>query len=260
VLSQKYLTLIEDGNKANLIRSPGAGECGVALVGASEPDTYRSLVVADLLQGGEDEVVVGVPNPAPGKVVIFKRTDMEFPCIKPIASPTPEARRFGASLAFAGKNAQGKSVLLVGAPPGSVFAYGIDADGTVEMLRDIKPPDVGSGSASGDFGFRVAALDLDGKPGVEIAISAPDLSVNGKSNAGKVYIFRNDFSFVAGVADKSPDEDSSFGFTLNQVEFISPCGGSTHKLLVVGAVGEVFTYFRLPEITTADPRCFGSAM
>ena len=128
--------------------------------------------------------------------------------------------------------------------------------GSPPAAQDLRHPSLMDSSATGDFGFRVGAMDADGMPGLELLVSAPDLPVDGKTGAGQVFVFKRDRMLLNVVNDNSPGTDASFGFTLNGLRFAPPAGcGAERPVLLVGASKEVFTFFRLPD-GPADPRCF----
>jgi hypothetical protein len=102
-------------------------------------------------------------------------------------------------------------------------------------------------------------MDLDGLPGPEVVVSAPDLPVNGTLGAGQLFIYNP--AEPAGTStgtinDNSPDANAQFGFSINAIQFAPAAGcGSARPVLLVGADREVFAFFRLSG-GPADPRCF----
>lgn len=260
-LSNNELLLFLDAQH----RQPAAPSfgCEIALE-TSVPESYhfRALAVGDIdpTKPG-DEIVVGVPRDSgPGHVAVFSRgtTDGSLECEK-IAAPAAAANvRFGASLVIADVDGDGKRDLVVGAPPDKVAVYAGTDFGLANVPTVFGAPDAGSG----EFGFRVAAFDLkdDGLP--EIVVSATDLTIDGMAGAGKVFVFQRSgatWTSSFSVADHNPTAQARYGFSLGQLLFKAGCPGKVdRKLLVVGAIEEVFTYFRLSRASD-DPRCFGGA-
>jgi hypothetical protein len=244
---------------AMLIPSKPTPACDVAL-DATTPEKYRfrALAVGDFLAGGGDEIAVGVPREGstPGRVVMLTRAADGLDC--PLAFPSPEGQpRFGTSLLKGDFNGDGKLDLLVGAPPTRAYLYlGPFTAGTTPSPLALRHPSLMDTGATGDFGFRVGALDVDGMPGLELLVSAPDLTVDGKNAAGQVFVFKRDGTLLGDVRDNSPAADASFGFSLNGLRFAPPAGcGSDRSVLLVGSSREVFAFYRLPG-GPADPRCF----
>ena len=111
-----------------------------------------------------------------------------------------------------------------------------------------------------DFGFAVAALNVDGLDGDEVLVSDPRATVGGKTGAGHVLIYKFDQATnamvqVGEIADHSPDTDENFGYTVNVLNF---CGddaavaagaacprAALSRILLVGAANQVFVYFRV---------------
>ena len=97
-----------------------------------------------------------------------------------------------------------------------------------------------------NFGYALAAGDLDGDDVPELIVGAPRSDVDGTTDAGAVYIYRyaaGAFSLVSTdpLAVASPSSSEQFGKSLA----VAPWGKTGQNVLVVGAEGKVFTYFRL---------------
>jgi hypothetical protein len=258
VASLNDVVMLEDGNQAKAVLNSPA--CDVALdVAAPEKYRFRALAVGQFLSGGNDTVAVGVPEEGstPGRVVILSAGAGALDCPLTFESPDKQAR-FGNALMAGDFNGDGKTDLLVGAPPTRAYLYpGPFMPGVMPVPGVVfKHPTLMDTGATGDFGFRVGAVDVEGLPGVEILVSAPDLNVDGKSGAGQVFVFKREGTLLGDVRDNSPAADASFGFTLNGLRFAPPAGcGSERSVLLVGSSKEVFAFYRLPD-GPADPRCF----
>lgn len=264
---EDHVALSED--QVVLIEDPGSGKaalfsdatCSVEIVGLPASYSFRALVVGDLLAAEGDEIAVGVPqNVTPGKVVVFTKTGANLACpvtINPPATAGDGRARFGASLATADLNGDEHKDLIVGAPPNRVFVYHGPIGAAAMPAKEIEGP-------GGDFGLRVSVMDVDGKLGPEIVVAAPDTRVSGKAGAGQVHVRGGDGSVlvpeIPPLADGSAEEGGGFGQTVTELPFAAPeCDGkpaALHRLVLVGAPGELFVYFRLPG-AERDPRCFG---
>ena len=124
-----------------------------------------------------------------------------------------------------------------------------DAPGEPVVIRLPAPAD------SASFGAALAFGDFDGDEVEELAVGDPDASPEGVAGAGQVTLYRYDgeeLKPAATLYDSEPEEGQQFGRSLTVAEFA--IGGADYRdLLVVGADGEVFTYFRLTE-DSDDPR------
>lgn len=108
---------------------------------------------------------------------------------------------------------------------------------------------------SAAFGTAIAFGDFDGDEVEELAIGDPEASPEGVAGAGQVTLYRYDGEELrpeATLYDSEPEEGQHFGRSLEVAEF--GLGGADYRdLLVVGAEGEVFTYFRVTS-SGDDPR------
>jgi hypothetical protein len=180
---------------------------------------------------------------------------------------------FGASLLVEDVDGDGKPELLVGSPPDRVFIYetplggkpsGAQAIAIVKDLpeRILTPPGLVAGVSPGEFGGQLAALDFDpGQPGLEIAIGAPDLTVDRVESAGAVHIMRHDKTSVTLLKNSGASTAAGFGLGLAPLRFVTAaCAGNPGvdaRVLVVGSIREAFVFFRTPITGGAiEPRCF----
>jgi len=128
--------------------------------------------------------------------------------------------------------------------------HDVSAGGATPGLIPLPAP-----ADSAAFGTAIAFGDFDGDEVEELAIGDPDASPEGVAGAGQVTLYRYDGEELrpeATLYDSEPEEGQHFGRSLDVAEF--GLGGAEYRdLLVVGASGEVFTYFR---VTAAgdDPR------
>ncbi len=268
VAAKEDVSVIFDGDDRKLL-STGA-DCNVAIGEAlvARTESFRALAVANLVEDPADEIAVGVPNEnAPGKVVILKLSmnGNALSCPTTIIG-VAGAPRFGASIAVGDLDGDDKPDLVVGAPPDRAYWYKgpfakdvPEPTGTLTLQMTGRP----EGSATGDFGIRVAVANVDGIPGNEIVVSAIDLAVDGVAAAGQVFIFAPDAPdgrLLTKVNDLSPETGSLYGIALAELRFAAPpcatgSGGQDRTLLVVGSATEVYTYFKLPGVSATDPRC-----
>jgi hypothetical protein len=112
--------------------------------------------------------------------------------------------------------------------------------------------EVSPGDAGSEFGDSLAVGDLDGDGVPELIVGAPRSDPSGVSNGGSVYVYR----FVPGTTPTfdptpvmtlhpaEPVEEERFGKSVT----VAPYGATgDKKVLMIGAEGEVFTYFRTSE-------------
>ncbi len=85
--------------------------------------------------------------------------------------------------------------------------------------------------------------DLDGDDIPEIVVGIPATDVDGKLNAGQVDVLAaTDLSILASFRTVSPEQELRYGTSVA----VTPFGtaAASQNILVVGAVGKVYTYFR----------------
>ena len=148
--------------------------------------TNRALIV-DTLGTSSMKIAVGTPvaTASGGHVAIFDfdATTGAFSCA---ALLTGTEAHFGRAMTLVDTDGTGgPDALLVGAPPTHAYLYTLplaSGQAPVAMATDT----MGGGS----FGAAVAAFDVDGKAGDEIFVGNPDATVDGKTTAGNVSIYK----------------------------------------------------------------------
>lgn len=259
VASQQDVVVLAGGVEQALV--PVQPDCKVAITDVSlEKYKFRALATGQLIEGGDEEIAVGVPHEVgmPGQVVILSKGAGVLDCPVVLESPS-HAPLFGVSVAAMDFTGDGKLDLLVGAPPSAFLYAGPFVPGTPSVpVLELHHPTITDAALAGGFGFRVLGLDVDGvtgaEAGPEMVVSAPELIVDGRTGVGRVFIFRRNGSLLTQAGDNSPEEEESFGYSLSAVQFAPTGCGMRRPVLVVGAIREVFTFFRLPG-GLADPRC-----
>jgi hypothetical protein len=260
IASQTDVSLALDGIDVQPTLFTNTPACAVNLDDTTqEKYRFRALGMGDLLEGGGDEIAIGVPREGtmPGKVVLLAPGPTGLDCPLTIAAPGMQPR-FGNALLVTDVNGDGKKDLLVGAPPTRAYLYlaPFVAGTPPAPSKEFKHPTLMDTQALGDFGFRVGAVDIDGMGGPEILVSAPDLPAGGELGAGLVFAYKQDASPPTEINDNSPSANAGFGFSIQGIRFSPPAGcGADRPVLLVGADREVFTFFRVPG-GPADPRCF----
>lgn len=211
---------------------------------------------ADPRGPGVQQLFVGAPRATGmGTLSILNVVNGTLACLASVAGPKPE---FGHALAAGDVDGDGvNDFLVVGAPGQQAFVY----QGWLDVPAPVVPPALAITPAAGvDFGFGVAALNVDGLPGDEVLVSDPRATVGGKTGAGHVLIYKfdpasNAMVQIGEIADHSPDTDENFGYTVNVLNFCrddaavaagAACpAASLSRILLVGAANEVFVYFRV---------------
>lgn len=250
VLSEATVAIFSPANITAPIAPP---------VALRDKNPNGSMVVADLLAGGLDEIAVGSPvKGGRGYVQIISfgmspKAITELYGSVRLDSPN-NGGGFGAALAAADFNGDGIADLAVGAPPDRVFIYfgpltggAPNAEITMENATN--------------FGARVTAVNLDAGT-AQLLVSDPGAKVDTSINAGQAYLYKLDRAGtsqrIATVDDGSPSDKGYFGVAAAAVPFKdTTCskGPIDTKVLVASSDSAVFAFFRFTNDLT-DPRCF----
>ena len=217
---------------AVLLRSALAGFITPAVTLQAETPqatSYFGFAVAsgDVDNDGFDDVIVGSPyrdvdgHTDCGEVIVrYGPTLADSVAIRP---PTMEDGAFFSwSLAAADFNNDGFADIAVGSP--DIFGTGQSGAGSVTVL-------FGPGFSSSvridnpqpeyraRFGFAVATGDVNGDGKPDLLVGAPDASVDGKTAAGKAFVFlAPNFSTHYVLQDPSPEQAAYFGRNLNAAD------------------------------------------
>jgi hypothetical protein len=229
-------------------------ECAQA--NTADYDTATELVVADLDPAPGLEVAVGM-GPLDGnqgvptsEIRLYSLTAL-IQTGSTITTPGACGGQFGAPLAVPSFDA-GYAMLGVKFDKDAAYSdlvYSAPSINTVYILLAGQPapiqltvPTTGS-----YFGYALAAGDLDGDDYPELVVGAPRSDVDGTTDAGAVFIYKYDltnrnFTLVDGtsISPSSPSASEQFGKSVA----VAPWGPAGGNILVVGAEGKVFTYFR----------------
>ena len=269
VASDNNIVVMVDGDAASWTSGVAAGSGCSAVVDPmleARDRLHRPVLAARLWSDPAgptvQQLVVGGPHPTgvAGSLSFYSVTpngaSFGLNCLTTVSAPKPEMRaRFGVSLAVGDFNGDGNADLLVGAPPQNAYVYfGPFPTGAV-------PAPVAIQDADGvDFGYSVAALNVDGQLGDEALVGDPSAIVDGKDRAGRVTAFAwkaatNAMEVYKTYADHSPEANANFGATVNALKFCtaspSPAAGTAcpaaqvSRVLLVGAANEMFVYYRV---------------
>jgi hypothetical protein len=230
----------------------------------SQTDFYafRPVVVADLLAGAFDEIVLGGQVDNQGQVLFVQYDGTAvLPCPTKVLT-LGSVGSFGTSLAVGDFDGDNHMDLAVGAPPNHVFVYFGPLDTATTYDVDI------AGTTVTQFGKQIATYHLPGQASAQLLVADPAASSPGA--VGKVMLFNitrgtaatpSTYQLVATLFDSNKDSDPGlFGLNLGGLEFNAGlCGPTGTKQLVPWAsLGpNILTFFAYSGAGgSVDPRCF----
>ena len=229
--------------------------------GLSEDDLLnRAVIVAPLLGSGM-QIAVGAPTTSGGGHVSIFNFDATAGAVTCAMALTGAEAHFGRSMTLVDVDGNGTADhLLVGAPQTRAYLYSLPLSAgaaPVAMASETMP--------LANFGFSVAAFDIDGKPGDEMLVSSPDATVGNTTTAGRVFVYTgatmtllpSTATFPNPLAEHAPGAGRGYGLAVAGMTFCPEGGGadagagSCTKLPLVGSRSKVFAYFTLGK---TDPR------
>ncbi len=200
----------------------------------------QSLGVGDVNGDGKADVAVGASgkdvggNKGQGQAYVFSGADGSL--LFTLDSPDLQAgAHFGASMAVADVNGDDKGDVAVGASWGDVSGH--RGEGRVyvfsgangSLLFALSTP---SSSEGGDFGWSVAAGDVNGDGKGDIAIGAYSEDVGANFLQGQTYVFSGaDGSLLYTLDTPDPQVGASFGRTVA----VGDIDGDGKGSVIVGA-------------------------
>jgi hypothetical protein len=220
----------------------------------------RAVIVAPLLGSGT-QIAVGAPKQTgSGNVSIFNY-DATAGTISCAMALTGSEAHFGRSMALVDVDGNGTADhLLVGAPQTRAYLYALPLAAGAAPSAMVTDTDT---TTVGNFGYSVAAFDIDGKPGDEMFVGSPDATVNGTTTAGRISVYTgasmtllpSTTTFPNPLAQHDPGAGDGYGMAIAGVSFCPGAGdggaGACRKLLHVGSRSKVYVYYAA---VPPDPR------
>lgn len=213
------------------------GQVIIKIAGDEAMDKFgASIASGDINGDGDTDLIVGAPFNTPdptlyqkGAVYIYwgnNTADTDFTSRTKIAATSTNSG-FGWAEATGDVNGDGITDLVIGASGKVLIYYG--ANPTFDITADVTI----SNSASG-FGKAIAVIgNIDGVAGDEIAIGAPNATVNNNRDTGSVYIIQGGTTTVLAQMNGTNLFDR-FGSSIASVpDMDDPADGKPE--LVVGA-------------------------
>jgi hypothetical protein len=229
-----------------------AGVLGLVLLGSDEPSRARAATPFDFDGDGREELVLGMPRSAPrgadvisGLVVVHEGPGGGEPALitaseAGVPGSTREGDLFGAGLASADFDRDGRADLAIGAPGRDLVAvvYGTPRGLAGRGSQRIAAADTPLSSAVGRYGLGLAAGDLDADGFGDLVIGAPGLSPTGPGAGAMQVIFGSADGLEparARTIDRPDDASADFG---NRVR-AGDVNGDGHVDVVAGAPDRV---------------------
>ncbi len=207
----------------------GANDIPIGLAWSAE--IAGDIAVAMRLEAGTSTVyIVDSDNMAQGGGACDIETQF--------AAPGGE-NDFGSQMHIANFAGDSEADLIAAAPSANkVYVFSSEPDPIVINA----PP------GAGRFGASLATANYSDRV---LIIGAPNAEIDGNDNAGAVYLYTYDgasFKLAATLHNARPEADQHFGQAVSVASF----GGQ--DIIIVGADGEIFTYFLNPLNNETDPR------
>jgi hypothetical protein len=210
---------------------------------------FSVIAAGDLDQStDEDEVVVAVPEKNVVFVIHHVAQCFATPqslCQSYVRIPTPQgAVDFGASLLVTNVDTDDRPELVVGSPGSdTVFVYHLE-DGHFDTTSPTPPPNPGTLTADAKrFGASLAVGNVASGQTSLLVVGAPGSEVEGKANAGKIFLFSNLTMLGDGISLVKPEENTMLGRRLTVLPFLEEGATTPTHLLAASGREAVFVFF-----------------